>query len=157
MSALLLDSRCRNNPHFLPVAKLLSWPFTVGFPGGRGAPVDPQQPQRRAPQAGRHPLDLSAHAVLGGGEERKSYVCVREKHHGLLTDCDTMCLSQDSVRGSSKSSSSMKLKIIPKVKKEREKLHKQKSNSSLSGIRLGQGSNCVFIILSKSLRKTKQL
>uniref|UniRef100_A0A3B4BJH1 Diacylglycerol kinase n=1 Tax=Periophthalmus magnuspinnatus TaxID=409849 RepID=A0A3B4BJH1_9GOBI len=31
------------------------------------------------------------------------------------------------------SSSSMKLKIIPKVKKEREKLHKQKSNSSLSG------------------------
>ena len=27
----------------------------------------------------------------------------------------------------------MKLKIIPKVKKEREKLHKQKSNSSLSG------------------------
>ena len=27
----------------------------------------------------------------------------------------------------------MKLKIIPKVKKEKEKLHKQKSNSSLSG------------------------
>ncbi|XP_071315200.1 diacylglycerol kinase delta isoform X4 [Trachinotus anak] len=43
---------------------------------------------------------------------------------------ETAC---DSVRGSSKSSSSMKLKIIPKVKKEREKLHKQKSNSSLSG------------------------
>lgn len=32
----------------------------------------------------------------------------------------------------------MKLKIIPKVKKEREKLHKQKSNSSLSGKRSGQ-------------------
>uniref|UniRef100_A0A3P8QTP1 Diacylglycerol kinase n=1 Tax=Astatotilapia calliptera TaxID=8154 RepID=A0A3P8QTP1_ASTCA len=31
--------------------------------------------------------------------------------------------------------SSMKLKIIPKGKKEREKLHKQKSNSSLSGKR----------------------
>ncbi|KAG8006008.1 Diacylglycerol kinase kappa [Nibea albiflora] len=43
------------------------------------------------------------------------------------------CSEEDSVRGSSKSSSSMKLKIIPKVKKEREKLHKQKSNSSLSG------------------------
>ncbi|XP_063756810.1 diacylglycerol kinase eta isoform X3 [Eleginops maclovinus] len=43
------------------------------------------------------------------------------------------CSEEDSVRGSSKSSSSMKLKIIPKVKKDREKLHKQKSNSSLSG------------------------
>uniref|UniRef100_A0A665UMA7 Diacylglycerol kinase n=1 Tax=Echeneis naucrates TaxID=173247 RepID=A0A665UMA7_ECHNA len=43
------------------------------------------------------------------------------------------CSEEDSGRGSSKSSSSMKLKIIPKVKKEREKLHKQKSNSSLSG------------------------
>ena len=42
-------------------------------------------------------------------------------------------LPQDSARGSGKSGSSMKLKIIPKVKKEREKLHKQKSNSSLSG------------------------
>lgn len=42
------------------------------------------------------------------------------------------CVFQESVRSSSKSSS-MKLKIIPKVKKEREKLHKQKSNSSLSG------------------------
>ncbi|XP_034412661.1 diacylglycerol kinase eta isoform X2 [Cyclopterus lumpus] len=39
---------------------------------------------------------------------------------------------EDSVRVNIKSSS-MKLKIIPKVKKEREKLHKQKSNSSLSG------------------------
>lgn len=39
------------------------------------------------------------------------------------------------MRSSSKSSSSMKLKIIPKGKKEREKLHKQKSNSSLSGKR----------------------
>uniref|UniRef100_A0A3Q0RLW3 Diacylglycerol kinase n=1 Tax=Amphilophus citrinellus TaxID=61819 RepID=A0A3Q0RLW3_AMPCI len=43
------------------------------------------------------------------------------------------CTEEDSVRSSSKSSSSMKLKIIPKGKKEREKLHKQKSNSSLSG------------------------
>ncbi|KAM6909137.1 diacylglycerol kinase delta isoform 2-T2 [Xenentodon cancila] len=42
------------------------------------------------------------------------------------------CSGEDSVRSSSKSSS-MKLKIIPKVKKEKEKLHKQKSNSSLSG------------------------
>ncbi|XP_034020182.1 diacylglycerol kinase delta isoform X2 [Thalassophryne amazonica] len=41
------------------------------------------------------------------------------------------CSEEDSTRGSSKSS--MKLKMIPKVKKEREKLHKQKSNSSLSG------------------------
>lgn len=38
---------------------------------------------------------------------------------------------EDSVRVSGKSS--IKLKIMPKVKKEREKLHKQKSNSSLSG------------------------
>ncbi|XP_035770853.1 diacylglycerol kinase eta [Neolamprologus brichardi] len=43
------------------------------------------------------------------------------------------CTEEDSVRSSTKSSSSMKLKIIPKGKKEREKLHKQKSNSSLSG------------------------
>ncbi|XP_026208148.1 diacylglycerol kinase eta isoform X2 [Anabas testudineus] len=43
------------------------------------------------------------------------------------------CSEEDSVRSSSKSSSSMKLKIIAKGKKEREKLHKQKSNSSLSG------------------------
>ncbi|XP_075307311.1 diacylglycerol kinase delta isoform X2 [Odontesthes bonariensis] len=42
------------------------------------------------------------------------------------------CSEEDTVRSSSKSSS-MKLKIIPKVKKEKEKLHKQKSNSSLSG------------------------
>nr|XP_046235948.1 diacylglycerol kinase delta isoform X2 [Scatophagus argus] len=56
------------------------------------------------------------------------------------------CSEEDSVRASSKSSSSssssMKLKIIPKGKKEREKLHKQKSNSSLSGawdIRGGPG------------------
>lgn len=41
------------------------------------------------------------------------------------------CSEEDSVRSSK--SSSMKLKIIPKAKKEREKLHKQKSNSSLSG------------------------
>ncbi|XP_028298006.1 diacylglycerol kinase eta-like [Gouania willdenowi] len=40
------------------------------------------------------------------------------------------CSEEDAVRGSSKSTT-MKLKIIPKVKKE--KLHKQKSNSSLSG------------------------
>lgn len=50
------------------------------------------------------------------------------------------------MRISSKSgSSSMKLKIIPKVKKEKEKLHKQKSNSSLSGKRLGErSSRCVW-------------
>ncbi|XP_037544269.1 diacylglycerol kinase eta [Nematolebias whitei] len=42
------------------------------------------------------------------------------------------CSEEDSVRSSSKSSSSMKLKIIPKTRKEKEKLHKQKSNSSLS-------------------------
>uniref|UniRef100_A0A3Q3GFK5 Diacylglycerol kinase n=1 Tax=Labrus bergylta TaxID=56723 RepID=A0A3Q3GFK5_9LABR len=52
------------------------------------------------------------------------------------------CSEEDSVRGSSKSSSSMKLKIIPKVKKEREKLHKQKSNSSLSG-KSSEGSVCL--------------
>ncbi|XP_056156322.1 diacylglycerol kinase eta [Lampris incognitus] len=44
------------------------------------------------------------------------------------------CSEEDSVRVSSKSSSSMKLKIMPKVKKDREKLHKQRSNSSLSGV-----------------------
>ncbi|XP_043952923.1 diacylglycerol kinase eta isoform X2 [Gambusia affinis] len=44
------------------------------------------------------------------------------------------CSEEDSVRSSSsKGSSSMKLKMIPKTKKEKEKLHKQKSNSSLSG------------------------
>lgn len=43
------------------------------------------------------------------------------------------CSEEDSVRSSSKGTSSMKLKIIPKTKKEKEKLHKQKSNSSLSG------------------------
>uniref|UniRef100_A0A1A7WYY7 Diacylglycerol kinase n=2 Tax=Iconisemion striatum TaxID=60296 RepID=A0A1A7WYY7_9TELE len=49
--------------------------------------------------------------------------------------CPLMQCSEevDSVRSSSKGSSSMKLKIIPKTKKEKEKLHKQKSNSSLSG------------------------
>uniref|UniRef100_A0A3B4C985 Diacylglycerol kinase n=1 Tax=Pygocentrus nattereri TaxID=42514 RepID=A0A3B4C985_PYGNA len=41
----------------------------------------------------------------------------------------------DSSRTSTKSS--MKLKIMPKVKKEREKLHKQRSNSSLSVERWG--------------------
>ncbi|KAG7495930.1 hypothetical protein JOB18_008361 [Solea senegalensis] len=50
------------------------------------------------------------------------------------SDSSDVFLVQDLVRISSKTgSSSMKLKIIPKVKKEREKLHKQKSNSSLSG------------------------
>ncbi|XP_028831562.1 diacylglycerol kinase delta isoform X2 [Denticeps clupeoides] len=45
--------------------------------------------------------------------------------------CPSMhCSEEESSKGSGKSS--MKLKIIPKVKKEREKLHKQKSNSSLS-------------------------
>ncbi|XP_070404128.1 diacylglycerol kinase delta isoform X3 [Nothobranchius furzeri] len=49
--------------------------------------------------------------------------------------CPLMQCSEeaDSVRSSSKGSSSMMLKIIPKTKKEKEKLHKQKSNSSLSG------------------------
>ncbi|XP_057711626.1 diacylglycerol kinase eta [Corythoichthys intestinalis] len=41
------------------------------------------------------------------------------------------CAEEESVRPCSKSS--MKLKIMPKVKREKEKLHKQKSNSSLSG------------------------
>lgn len=54
-----------------------SWPnelgsFAVGFSRGRGAAPDSEQPQRRAPQAGRHPLDLSAHAVFGGGEEQNA-------------------------------------------------------------------------------------
>uniref|UniRef100_A0A3Q3XAA2 Diacylglycerol kinase n=1 Tax=Mola mola TaxID=94237 RepID=A0A3Q3XAA2_MOLML len=43
--------------------------------------------------------------------------------------CPLMQCSEEVRRGDS----SMKMKIIPKVKKEREKLHKQKSNSSLSG------------------------
>lgn len=34
---------------------------------GRGAQINSEQPQRRTPQAGRHPLDLSTHAVLWGG------------------------------------------------------------------------------------------
>ncbi|XP_064877855.1 diacylglycerol kinase delta isoform X1 [Oncorhynchus nerka] len=48
--------------------------------------------------------------------------------------CPAMHCSEevdDSVRVSGKSS--MKLKMMPKVRKEREKLHKQMSNSSLSG------------------------
>ncbi|XP_054656610.1 diacylglycerol kinase delta isoform X1 [Dunckerocampus dactyliophorus] len=46
------------------------------------------------------------------------------------------CAEEESVRPSSSSSSSkssMKLKIMPKGKREKEKLHKQRSNSSLSG------------------------
>lgn len=39
----------------------------------------------------------------------------------------------------------MKLKIIPKVKKEREKLHKQKSNSSLSGKKGRDYHRCLFV------------
>ncbi|TSN12253.1 Diacylglycerol kinase eta [Bagarius yarrelli] len=51
--------------------------------------------------------------------------------------CPSMhCSEEDSSRTSSKSSS-IKLKIIPKVKKEKEKLHKQRSNSSLSAERWG--------------------
>eukprot|EP00066_Takifugu_rubripes_P029356 XP_011618622.1 PREDICTED: diacylglycerol kinase delta-like [Takifugu rubripes] len=46
--------------------------------------------------------------------------------------CPLMQCSEEEAGRSSSKSSSMKLKIIPKVKKEREKLHKQKSNSSLS-------------------------
>ncbi|KAG9274483.1 diacylglycerol kinase delta isoform X3 [Astyanax mexicanus] len=50
--------------------------------------------------------------------------------------CPSMhCSEEDSSRTSAKSS--MKLKIMPKVKKEREKLHKQRSNSSLSVERWG--------------------
>ncbi|KAG7464738.1 hypothetical protein MATL_G00168830 [Megalops atlanticus] len=50
------------------------------------------------------------------------------------------CTEEDIPRSSSKSS--IKLKIIPKVKKEREKLHKQKSNSSLSGSWDFKGGSC---------------
>lgn len=57
--------------------------------------------------------------------------------------CGVRWCFQESVRSSGKSGgSSMKLKIIPKVKKEREKLHKQKSNSSLSGKSSGQRHAC---------------
>ncbi|XP_066536492.1 diacylglycerol kinase delta isoform X2 [Hoplias malabaricus] len=50
--------------------------------------------------------------------------------------CPSMhCSEEDPSRASSKSS--MKLKIMPKVKKEKEKLHKQRSNSSLSVERWG--------------------
>uniref|UniRef100_A0A8K9URC1 Diacylglycerol kinase n=1 Tax=Oncorhynchus mykiss TaxID=8022 RepID=A0A8K9URC1_ONCMY len=46
--------------------------------------------------------------------------------------CPAMhCSEEDTVRVSGKSS--IKMKMMPKVKREREKLHKQKSNSSLSG------------------------
>ncbi|XP_060786992.1 diacylglycerol kinase eta isoform X2 [Neoarius graeffei] len=56
--------------------------------------------------------------------------------------CPSMhCAEEDSSRTSAKSSS-MKLKIIPKVKKEREKLHKQRSNSSLSGSWDIKGGSC---------------
>ncbi|XP_053537443.1 diacylglycerol kinase delta isoform X3 [Ictalurus punctatus] len=56
--------------------------------------------------------------------------------------CPSMhCSEEDSSRTSAKSSS-MKLKIIPKVKKEREKLHKQRSNSSLSGSWDIKGGSC---------------
>ncbi|XP_041925675.1 diacylglycerol kinase delta isoform X3 [Alosa sapidissima] len=43
------------------------------------------------------------------------------------------CAEEEASRGGGKSS--IKLKIMPKAKKEREKLHKQKSNSSLSAER----------------------
>lgn len=56
---------------------------------------------------------------------------LRHRHNVPQSSC--LCGLQDSVRSSSKSSSSIKLKIIPKTRKEKEKLHKQKSNSSLSG------------------------
>uniref|UniRef100_A0AAZ3RBF5 Diacylglycerol kinase n=1 Tax=Oncorhynchus tshawytscha TaxID=74940 RepID=A0AAZ3RBF5_ONCTS len=46
--------------------------------------------------------------------------------------CPAMhCSEEDTVRVSGMSS--IKMKMMPKVKREREKLHKQKSNSSLSG------------------------
>ncbi|KAL4631692.1 diacylglycerol kinase delta-like isoform X8 [Arapaima gigas] len=40
------------------------------------------------------------------------------------------CIEENTVRGATKSS--VKMKIMPKVRRDREKLHKQKSNSSLS-------------------------
>ncbi|XP_061769497.1 diacylglycerol kinase delta isoform X2 [Nerophis ophidion] len=43
------------------------------------------------------------------------------------------CTEEESVRPCSSSKSSMKLKILPRGKKEKEMLYKQKSNSSLSG------------------------
>ncbi|KAI1898206.1 hypothetical protein AGOR_G00069960 [Albula goreensis] len=50
------------------------------------------------------------------------------------------CSEEDTPRSTSKSS--IKLKIIPKVKKDREKLHKQRSNSSLSGTWDIKGGSC---------------
>ncbi|XP_034072208.1 diacylglycerol kinase delta-like [Gymnodraco acuticeps] len=43
------------------------WKTTVEVSRGTGAAVDSEQPQHRAPQTGRHPLDLSLNAVLRGG------------------------------------------------------------------------------------------
>ncbi|XP_062371681.1 diacylglycerol kinase delta isoform X6 [Sardina pilchardus] len=50
------------------------------------------------------------------------------------------CAEEEVSRGGGKSS--IKLKIMPKAKKEREKLHKQKSNSSLSGSWDFKGGPC---------------
>ncbi|XP_062305142.1 diacylglycerol kinase delta [Osmerus eperlanus] len=48
--------------------------------------------------------------------------------------CPSMhCSAEESEEVRVSGKTSIKLKIMPKVKKEREKLHKQKSNSSLSG------------------------
>ncbi|KAJ8407158.1 hypothetical protein AAFF_G00288340 [Aldrovandia affinis] len=52
--------------------------------------------------------------------------------------CPIMHCSEDPPR----SKSSIKSKIIPKVKKDREKLHKQRSNSSLSGSWDFKGGSC---------------
>lgn len=80
--------------------------------------------------------------------------CAADAQSRLTASCQKICWSvltsltvyfKDSVR-SSKGTSSMKLKIIPKTKKEKEKLHKQKSNSSLSGKSSQQDSLFSWII-----------
>lgn len=55
--------------------------------------------------------------------------------------CPSMhCSEEESSRVSGKSS--MKLKIMPKGKKEKERLHKQRSSSSLSGTWDIKGGAC---------------
>lgn len=52
---------------------------SVGVSRARGASLDFEQPQRRASQAGWHPLDLPAHAVhRGGGMGCSVCLCQRE-------------------------------------------------------------------------------
>uniref|UniRef100_A0A3Q3ALS5 Diacylglycerol kinase n=1 Tax=Kryptolebias marmoratus TaxID=37003 RepID=A0A3Q3ALS5_KRYMA len=81
---------------------------------------------------------LDGKLLLDSPEEEELHLTLNSLSAELnkLDDIHWICpLMQCSEEvGSSKSSgSSMKLKIIPKTKKEKEKLHKQKSNSSLSG------------------------